>query len=184
MIPPPGLTVPTSKTVCRLDKSLYGLKQASRQWNAKLTNFLLQCGYTQSKADYSLFIKSSQGYFTAVLVYVDDLILAGDNIDEIESLKKKLDDKFSIKDLGMLKFFLGFEIARSNKGIVLYQRKYALDLLKDSGLLGAKPSSTPMDSSQKLHREGVNCYRIPLYTEDWLVDCCTSRTPGLTFALQ
>lgn len=155
MVPLPGLHVPNSQVVCRLDKSLYGLKQASRQWNAKLIEFLIECGYVQFKADYSLFTKSSTTGFTVVLVYVDDLVLAGDDIGEIESLRKRLhDDKFSIKDLGKHKYFLGFEVARSAKGITLYQRKYALDLLKDSGLLGAKPASTPMDYHLKLHKEG------------------------------
>ncbi|MDO8005633.1 reverse transcriptase domain-containing protein, partial [Candidatus Phytoplasma australasiaticum] len=150
MEPPPGLTV-APNVVCKLEKSLYGLKQASTQWNAKLTAVLLSCGYTQSKADHSLFTKSSGQDFTAVLVYVDDLVLAGTSLTEINSLKHVLDDKFSIKDLGVLKYFLGMEVARSSKGINLCQRKYALDLLSSAGLLASKSVSTPMDSTIKLH---------------------------------
>jgi len=76
--------------------------------------------------------------------------LAGNNLSEITQLKSLLDNRFGIKNLGPLRFFLGFEIARSSKGISLNQRKYALDLLQDTGLLASKPISTPMDYSLTL----------------------------------
>ena len=79
-------------------------------------------------------------------------MLTGTDLAEIQQLKHSLDAKFSIKDLGMLKYFLGFEVARSNSIIPLYQRKYCLDLLQDIGLLAAKPCSTPMDPTLKLHK--------------------------------
>ncbi|MCH82808.1 retrovirus-related Pol polyprotein from transposon TNT 1-94, partial [Trifolium medium] len=106
MQPPPGLHLPHSNLVCKLQKSLYGLKQASRQWNTKLTTTLLSSGYVQSKSDYSLFTKQSDIGFTVVLVYVDDLVLGGTDMHEITQLKTLLNDKFSIKDLGILKYFL------------------------------------------------------------------------------
>lgn len=74
-----------------------------------------------------------------ILVYVDDLLLIGNDLPEIQNVKNLLDAKFSIKDIGPLKYFLGFEVARSSKGISLYQRKYTLDLLQYTGLLGSKP---------------------------------------------
>jgi hypothetical protein len=141
---PPGLTLDSPDLVCKLQRSLYGLKQASRQWNAKLTETLTSTGYIQSKADYSLFTKKTSLGYTAILVYVDDLVLGGTDINEINHLKALLDSKFSIKDLGSLKYFLGFEVARSKIGLSLCQRKYTLDLLQDSGLLAAKPVNTPM----------------------------------------
>lgn len=148
---PPGLIVSQPNSVCRLRKSLYGLKQASRQWNSKLTHILLTDGYCQSKADYSLFTKKATTGFTTFLVYVDDLVLAGDDMAEITRVKQVLDHQFGIKDLGQLKYFLGFEIARSQSGISLYQRKYAADLLQDMGLIATRPCSTPMDPNLKLH---------------------------------
>lgn len=150
---PPGLEVSDPNLVCKLQKSLYGLKQASRQWNAKLTDTLIQSGYVQSKADYSLFTKKDSTSFTAILVYVDDLVLAGNDLTEIHAIKSLLDRKFSIKDIGELKYFLGFEVARSHLGISLYQRKYSLDLLQDTGLLGCKPSSTPMHPKIKIGKD-------------------------------
>lgn len=86
--------------MCKLNKSLYGLKQASRQWFAKLTCALLQAGYTQSKADYSLFVSQSSTSYTAVIVYVIDILVTGSDENSILSLKQLLDSAFSIKDLG------------------------------------------------------------------------------------
>ena len=149
---PPGLDC-SPGTVCKLQKSLYGMKQASRQWNAKLTSFLSSCGFIQSKSDYSLFTKQTSRGFTAVLVYVDDLVLSGNDLEEIQSIKGLLDAKFKIKDLGTLRYFLGMEVAKSKDGILLYQRKYTLDLLQDTSMLASKPAATPMDHSLKLSKD-------------------------------
>ncbi|XP_072071634.1 uncharacterized protein [Arachis hypogaea] len=149
---PKGLQCSNPNLVCKLTKSLYGLKQASRQWNIKLSAALADLGFTPSENDHSLFTKSTGTTFTAILVYVDDLVLAGDDLSEIQAVKMFLDDKFKIKDLGLLKFFIGMEVARSNAGIALYQRKYALDLITDCCLLGAKPASTPMEYTTSLSK--------------------------------
>ncbi|GJS37420.1 retrovirus-related pol polyprotein from transposon TNT 1-94 [Tanacetum coccineum] len=85
-------------------RSLYGLKQASRQWNHELTKFLVGLGYVQSKHDYSLFVKQKQDTFTAALLYVDDVLITGDSEAEIVYLKQALDKKFTIKDLGLAKY--------------------------------------------------------------------------------
>ncbi|MCI05708.1 retrovirus-related Pol polyprotein from transposon TNT 1-94, partial [Trifolium medium] len=149
---PPGLDLPQPDLVCKLERSLYGLKQASRQWNTKLTETLSSSGYIQSKSDYSLFTKSSCTGFTIILVYVDGLVLGGTYVNEIQYIKALLDQKFSIKDLGVLKYFLGFEVARSKAGISLCQRKYTLDLIQDAGLTGIKPCSTHMQPQLQLHK--------------------------------
>ncbi|KAG2722890.1 hypothetical protein I3760_02G147600 [Carya illinoinensis] len=85
-----------------------------------------------------------------LLIYVDDVILASDSLEQIAIVKKYLHDSFTIKDLGELKYFLGIEVARSKKGISLCQRKYALDILQDSGLSASKPVAFPMESNLKL----------------------------------
>jgi hypothetical protein len=136
--------------VCKLQKSIYGLKQASRQWYSKLSDSLLSIGYKHSLTDYSLFTKSTDSSFTALLIYVDDIVLSGNDISEIKFVKTFLNDCFKIKDLGTLRYFLGIEVARSSKGIMINQRKYTLELLEDSGQLATKPSKTPYDSSLKL----------------------------------
>ncbi|GJU21465.1 retrovirus-related pol polyprotein from transposon TNT 1-94 [Tanacetum coccineum] len=107
-------------------------------------------GYEQSKHDYSLFVKQANGTFTAALVYVDDVLITGDSLAEILSLKAGLDHKFTIKDLGLDKYFLGIEICRTKEGTHLNQRKYILDLLTDVGLTAAKPNSSPLPTKLKL----------------------------------
>nr|KYP73016.1 Retrovirus-related Pol polyprotein from transposon TNT 1-94 [Cajanus cajan] len=87
MRPPPGMTISDPSLVCKLKKSLYGLKQASRQWNQKLNSALLALGYIQSSADHSLFIKKEKSSFTALLVYVDDIVLTGNSLAEINKFK-------------------------------------------------------------------------------------------------
>ncbi|XP_057953033.1 uncharacterized mitochondrial protein AtMg00810-like [Malania oleifera] len=147
-----------SNKVCKLLKSLYGLKQASRQWFAKLSTTLLGYGFTQGNSYCSLFIKKFESSFLVLLVYVDDVLLASDSFLEIDLLKNFLHDKFTIKDLGELKYFLGLEVARSKKGISICQRKYALDILQDTGILCAKLAIFPMDSNLKPTATNSNLY--------------------------
>lgn len=136
--------------MCKLKKSLYGLKQSPRAWFKRLCSVMKQLGYMQSQADHSLFVKhSSEGKKSILLVYVDDMIITGDDTHEIENLKKQLHSVFKIKDLGKLQYFLGIEIARSKQGIFISQRKYVLDLLKETGKLGCKPASTPLERNWK-----------------------------------
>ncbi|RVX18623.1 Retrovirus-related Pol polyprotein from transposon RE1 [Vitis vinifera] len=105
----------------------------------------------KNQADHTLFVKKSHaGKLAILIVYVDDIILSGNDMGELQNLKKYLSEEFEVKDLGNLKYFLGMEVARSRKGIVVSQRKYILDLLKETGMLGCKPIDTPMDSQKKL----------------------------------
>ena len=154
MTPPPGLRRQGENIVCRLNKSLYGLKQASRQWFAKFSEAIKSAGYIQSKADYSLFTRQQGQSFTALLIYVDDILITGNDPEAINALKRFLHGHFKIKDLGNLKYFLGIEVSQSKKGIFISQRKYALEILKDSGLLGARPVEFPMEQNVKLSNTG------------------------------
>jgi len=153
---PPGFGAKRSSQVCRLTKSLYGLKQASRQWFSKFSNTLLKLGFIQSKSDYSLFTRLQGSSFIALLVYVDDIVLAGNDSEALSTFTLLLNQQFQLKDLGDLKFFLGLEIARNSTGISLCQCKYALEILEDSGLLACKPSKLPMDPNLRLSQhEGL-----------------------------
>lgn len=126
---PPGYTPKEGESqppnaVCRLNKSLYGLEQASRQWFIKFSTTILSLGFQKSHTDHTLFIKNVGGKYVAVLVYVDDIIIASSNDLEVEILKSNLQHSFKLRDLGPLKFFLGLEIARSSQGIAICQQKY------------------------------------------------------------
>ena len=147
---PPGFQVTSPKKVCRLRKSLYGLKQAPRCWFAKLSKALQEYGFRQSYSDYSLFTLHHEDIRLNVLVYVDDLIISGNDHEAIVKFKTYLSVCFHMKDLGTLKYFLGVEVARNPEGIFLCQRKYALDILSEVGLLGAKPASIPVEQHHRL----------------------------------
>lgn len=136
--------------VCKLLKSLYGLKQAPRQWFAKLSHVLKQFSFTQSKPDYSLFTKVEGKSFTAVLIYVDDLLIGGNDMQKIQDTKEFLSSQFHMKDLGELRYFLGIEVDRTSKGIFLSQKKYLHDLLQQYHLSNCRTVKLPMDTHFKL----------------------------------
>ena len=139
--------------VYKLLKSLYGLRQASRQWYTKLSYTIQQLGFVQSTADNSLFVHAKGSLFTALLVYMDDIVITGNDPTCVATLKLVLVVKFGIKDLGSLEFFLGLEIARSKKGVSLNQRKFALDILKETSIMGCKPAKSPMEQQLKLSKD-------------------------------
>ncbi|KAG8479954.1 hypothetical protein CXB51_025047 [Gossypium anomalum] len=147
---PPGFEGSKGQ-VCKLKKSLYGLKQSPRAWFNRFAKAMTSRHYTQGQADHTLFYKySDNGKCCILIVYVDDIILTGDDSIEIERIKEFLSLEFQLKDLGNLRYFLGMEIARSKAGISISQRKYVLDLLSEVGLLGCKPAETPMEPNLKL----------------------------------
>ncbi|GAA0184850.1 transmembrane signal receptor [Lithospermum erythrorhizon] len=145
MIQPPrfeqGIT-----PVCKFQKSLYGLKQSPRAWFHKFSKEVKKSGYIQSQANHTMFIKhTGNGKVTILIVYVDDIIVTCDDMAEIKNIKRWLATEFEVKDLGMMKYFLGMEIAPSRQGISVSQRKYTLDLLKKTGILNCKVNSTPVE---------------------------------------
>ncbi|XP_074306524.1 uncharacterized protein LOC141641774 [Silene latifolia] len=147
---PPGFSRGKEGKVCRLKKSLYGLRQAPRCWFAKLTAALKDFGFVQSYSDYSLFSFARDTVRLFVLIYVDDLVIAGNDSAAITKFKSYLGECFHMKDLGKLKYFLGLEVSRSREGIYLSQRKYALDIIAETGLLGSKPAATPIEQNHRL----------------------------------
>ena len=102
-------------------------------------------GYKQSNSDHTLFLKHNKEKITALIVYVDDMIVTGNDLEERKALQNHLAREFEMKDLGPLKYFLGIEVLRSKKGIFLSQRKYALDLLNETDMSACSPVSTPME---------------------------------------
>nr|GEU94564.1 ribonuclease H-like domain-containing protein [Tanacetum cinerariifolium] len=147
---PDGYNNESNTKVCKLNKSLYGLKQALRQWNAKLTTTLAEHGFEQTKFDYSLYNKHNGDKFIALLVYVDAIVITEyDNVG-INDFKVFLSTKFMIKYLGVLKYFLGIEVVENDFGLCMSQRKYYLELLHEYGLLAARPVDIPLPENSIL----------------------------------
>ncbi|CAM8883002.1 unnamed protein product [Rhodiola kirilowii] len=152
---PPGFVAQgESAKVCYLHKSLYGLKQSPRAWFSTFTAAVEKFGMEKSKSDHSVFYKQSGNGIILLVVYVDDIVITGNNSEGIDSLKGFLQTQFNTKDLGRLRYFLGVEVSRSKKGIFLSQRKYVLDLLSETCKIGAKPCSTPMIPHLQLTKSG------------------------------
>ncbi|KAI3526642.1 hypothetical protein L1887_05902 [Cichorium endivia] len=151
MTQPPGFAHPQFPNhVCKLRKSLYGLKQAPRAWYIELTSFLLSCGFRKSQADASLFIYNHSNVLCFFMVYVDDIVLTGNNTNFLNQFIQSLANRFSIKDLGALHHFLGIEVIPTSHGLFLSQHRHIQDLLTKFHMDGAKEVATPLNSSTVL----------------------------------
>ena len=146
------------KLVCRLKKSLYGLKQAPRQWYLKFDKFMSEQGYTRCHCDHCVYLKKkNDGSYIILLFYVDDMLVVGSNMQEINVLKRKLANSFAMKDLGAAKEILGMRITRDRKNhkLTLSQNEYIQKVLKRFNMQNAKPVSTPFASHLK---HASNCF--------------------------
>ena len=95
-------------------------------------------------------MSSSPGKCVYLIVYVDDIVITGNDVAKISQQKQHLFSNFQTKDLNCLKYFLGIEVAQSKEGVVISQRKYALDILEETGMTNCRPIDSPMDPNQKL----------------------------------
>ena len=140
--------------VCKLEKSLYGLKQSSRCWNKAFWECVEKIGFTQASADPCVFIRK-EDTLTIIAVHVDDLMILAKNISEMDSLKLQ----FKMKDMGQLHYYVGVYIVqdKENKQVFLHQGQYIEKMLKKFGQREAKPVSTPADLNVKLQKENGFC---------------------------
>eukprot|EP00253_Pinus_taeda_P031898 PITA_31898 len=137
--------------VCQLVKSLYGLKQAPRAWYEKLTEHLLKLNFNHFDLDdATLFVKKVGKTVVYLVVYLDDLLMTGNNESYISSIKKGLGKSFEMTDLGYVHYYLGIEVTQHPKSIFLSQKKYIGDLLNRFGMTECNPLSTPMEQNLKL----------------------------------
>lgn len=139
--------------VCRLNKAVYGLKQAGRVWNKKLDGFLTSLGFKCSRCDPCVYVKEGM----IIAVYVDDLLIFYRNTAELDATRSKLHEKFRMKDIGHAKRCLGIDINQGNGYIELDQSKYILFLLEKFGMAQCKPCKTPSELNQQLTKAVDEC---------------------------
>lgn len=153
MAQPPGFVVEGGyEKVFHLKKFLYSLKQGPQDWFGKFSEVDLEFGLKKSKCD-SVFYKQSAAIILLV-VYIDDIVITGDDCAGISSIKSFLHTNFPKKDLNQLKYFLGVEVTRSTNGrIFLSRRNYVLDLLGGTRNMGAKPCRTQMVPNAHLTKD-------------------------------
>ena len=149
MQPPPGLSVESNK-VCHLRCALYSLKQVPRIWFAKFSSTNSRLGYMTSHYDSSLFRSRTNKDTILLLMYVNDIIITGDDLSGIQELKDFLSQQFEMKDLGHLNYFLGLEITHSTDGLYITQAKYAYELLSRVGLTNSKTVDTLVELNAHL----------------------------------
>ncbi|KAG9439601.1 hypothetical protein H6P81_019766 [Aristolochia fimbriata] len=141
MLPPSGSSHPSGK--------------APRAWFSTFCSKIVQFGYTQSSHDSALFTRQSSSGTVLLLLYVDDMVISGDDIQGISDLKRYLSSCFEMKDLGQLRYFLGLEVLLFDDGYGISQVKYASDLLNQSGLSDSKVCDSPMELNAKFwHADG------------------------------
>jgi len=184
---PPGVHSNLPGVVCKLEKSLYGPKQASRQWYEKLSMVLLQQGFTHSENDYSLFCKKTGDSVVFLAVYVDDILITGNNAAEISSLKAFLDRTFKIKDLGQVHFFLGIEVLHTDCGLLLTQRKFTSELLQEFDCPSLNTVTCPLDLTVKLHPDQGELLQDPTLYRMLIgskLNFLTHTRPDIAFSVQ
>ncbi|KAL8112467.1 hypothetical protein AgCh_019972 [Apium graveolens] len=156
MVQPEGFQVAGKESlVCKLIKSLYGSKQAPGQWYLKFDSFMMKNGYTRSVMDHYCYFKQFDSSYIILLLYVDDMLIAGSNMREINMLKRQMSEEFEMEDMGAAKQILGMSIIRDiAKGTLkLSQQKYVEKLLQKFSVQDAKTRSIPLASHFNLTKK-------------------------------
>jgi hypothetical protein len=138
--------------VCKLNKSLYGLKQAGRAWNKKMHTALVELSFTSLHSDSCVYIQRNSGAVMYVLVYVDDLLLVTNDTARLTNTKAALSSRFDMKDMGEAHFILGVQIRRdrAKRQLFLSQAEYIRTVLERFGMQDCRPTATPMATGTKL----------------------------------
>jgi hypothetical protein len=148
----------TQHLVCKLNRALYGLKQGSRNWYAKIHKFLIKNSLKQSSADGNLYYTRHNGKLIILVLYVDDLFITGNDITFINKLKTQLHQKFEMTNLGPCNQYLGLEFEQTPQGLRLHQTSYAQSIVDDFGLTDCNPTRTPLPTGLKLRKDTKTPY--------------------------
>ena len=166
--------------VCKLKRSIYGLKQSARCWNQTLDVFLLKNGYRKSNADSCIYVESvkrENGFISFVIlaVYVDDIIPVSNDPEMLDSEKQSLNKEFQMVDQGELQFILGMSVKRDRKRKTLFisQEKYLENTLNRFGMKDCKPVSTPLDTGKTFHKRTTDEEPFNKETYQQAIGCLT-----------
>ena len=150
--------------VCRINRALYGLKQAPKSWYSRIDTWFIKQGLKRSENDPNLYYSQTNGKYIIILLYVDDLLITGDDSTEISKLQSALQNEFEMTDLGQAKTYLGIELEYHPSGIFLHQRTYISKLLEKFNFQLCNPTKLPMDPKTKLQKNmGSPCVDPQLY---------------------
>jgi hypothetical protein len=151
MIIPPGF--PNAGGICKLVRALYGLRQASRAWYTRIYTFLRNLGLQRSSEDPNMYFSVRNNLYTVLLLYVDDIILTGDDDTTITHIKQTLMKNFKMTDLGDARYYLGVELDYTFDGIYFHQKGYIEKLLERFGMTTCTPLTVPMNPRTKLQKQ-------------------------------
>src|SRR5277367_4212948 len=152
MTVPEGIDHDAITSICKLKKTLYGLKQSPRMWNQKIDQYLINQGFIRLQVNHSIYIRQMDRSLAIIALYVDDLRILTDMIETMKNLKFALSNKFEMTDCGELYHFLGIQITRdrANRNISLSQSQLANQIMIRFGMTECKPVTTPLDPSIQL----------------------------------
>jgi len=151
---PPGFVIKNQEAkVYKLRKALYGLKQAPRAWNKRIDGFLSDVGFKKCVSEHGVYVKpdASEGVIILCL-YVDDLLITGNCEKNISKFKGELMKEFEMSDLGIMKYFLGIEFQRTKLGLLMHQRRYAMEILKRCDMEHCNAATTPAETRLQLSK--------------------------------
>lgn len=162
--------------VCKLNKSLYGLKQASRVWNERFNQFIIEIGFNRCESDQCLYIKFGKDIVCYILLYVDDLAIISNNVQMVNDIKAKLAREFEMTDVGKINSFLGIHVDRnsSDNSIALSQSRYLKNVLMKFEMNNCKSATTPIENGLSLPNGDKNNLTDKPYRE--LIGCLTYAT--------
>ena len=164
---PEGFIVPgQEKKVCRLVKSLYGLKQASMQWHEKFDSVMMTNGFKINECDKCVYVKNIERGFVIICLYVDDILIMGSNNEIIKTTKEMFNNKFDMKDLGVADVILGIKIFKTSDGLILSQSHYIEKILKKFKENDISPMRTPVDVNLHLSKNNDKCLSQQEYAQE------------------
>lgn len=183
---PPGFVMSGQENlVCKLRKSIYGLKQSPRAWYEEVDNYLRSIGCTRSSLDPNLYFRQQSGETVIILLFVDDLLITGSKPKLLSEIKDQLQSKYEMKDLGTTKRYLGVDFHFSKQGTLLHQKFYADQLVTEYGMENCRTVFTPLPEGLELSSE-TNTPDIDVTTYCKLVGkliYLTNTRPDLSFSV-